>query len=131
MTADADILAAAFAKADESLAAAKAVLAAGFPGAAASRAYYAAFHAACAALAARGLSFASHHATIGAFNREFVKTGLLPGSTTQLVRRLFQDRQTADYSLKTCIDLETATTDLADAHAFVALCRGIVSHSAS
>jgi len=72
MKASARSLKAIMAKAEEKLASAERELAAGFPGEASSRAYYAAFHAITAVLATRGLSFFSHTQTIGAFNREFV-----------------------------------------------------------
>jgi len=42
------------------------------------RSYYAVFHAVCAVLACHGMSFASHAQTLGAFNRDFVRTGRLP-----------------------------------------------------
>jgi len=43
-----------------------------------SRTYYAVFHAISAALLSKGLHFSSHGQTIGAFNREFIKTKKFP-----------------------------------------------------
>lgn len=122
MTASADTLRAILAKANEKLAAAERELAAGFAGEAASRAYYAVFHAIAAVLATRGLSFSSHAQIIGAFNREFVKTGRFPSESTRHLQRLFQDRQTADYDCISVVDVETATRDVADAKTLVAAC---------
>ena len=122
MTANAETLQAILAKAREKLAAAERELTSGFAGEAASRAYYAAFHAITAVLAARGLAFASHAQTIGAFNREFVKTGLFPPETIRQLQRLFEDRQTADYDWVNTVDAETAAADVAAAQALVTAC---------
>ncbi|MBI4560199.1 MAG: HEPN domain-containing protein [Candidatus Hydrogenedentes bacterium] len=65
MKASAEVLLAILAKAKEKLAAAERELAAGFPGEASSRAYYAVFHALTAILATKELSFSSHAQTIG------------------------------------------------------------------
>ena len=126
MKADADILGATMAKADENIAVAQIDLGAGFHGAAASHAYYAAFHAATGALATRGLSFSSHMQVIGAFNREFVGSGMFPANTIRTLRKLFDDRQTADYALGKTIDQQTATENLAAAQAIIEACRKII-----
>ena len=126
MKADTDILRATMAKADDKLACAAAGMAAGFHGDASSRAYYAAFHAATAVLATRGLSFSSHRETIGAFTREMVNKGSLPNAMAQDMQKLFEHRQTADYAIRKKIDQQTATEDLAAAKAIVEACRRIV-----
>ena len=54
--------------------------ASGMHGDAASRAYYAAFHAVSALHLTAGNSFSSHAQVIGRFNKDFVRTGLFdPG----------------------------------------------------
>ena len=126
MKANAETLRAILAKADEKPASAERDLAADFPGDASSRAYYAVFHAITAALATRGLSFSSHAQTIGAFNREFVKTGVLSPNTTRQLQRLFEDRQTADYDWVTVVDAQTATEDVANARTIVEACRRVI-----
>jgi uncharacterized protein (UPF0332 family) len=78
-----------------------------------SRAYYAVFHALSAALLSKGLSFSSHGQVIGAFNREFVKTGIFPRSTSSLIQALFDDRQTGDYGICSEIDRTIARRHLA------------------
>lgn len=98
------ILRAMLGKADEKLSAARAANWDGFFGEAASCSYYAAFHAASAVLAQKGLAFSSHAQVMGAFNREFVKTAILPADTTRRIQRLFEDRQTADYDWKIRVD---------------------------
>ncbi|MEG5031740.1 HEPN domain-containing protein [Microcoleus sp. AT3-D2] len=65
-------------KARQSLSAAKLLLNNGFPDYAASRAYYAMFYIAEAFLDGEGMSFSSHATVIGAFGREFARTGRLP-----------------------------------------------------
>jgi uncharacterized protein (UPF0332 family) len=127
MKADADILLATMAKADEKLACAVADMAAGFHGDTSSRAYYAAFHAATAALATRGLSFSSHRETIGAFARDIVNTGLLPQAMAQNLQRLFEHRQTGDYAIRKKIDAQTAAADIETARTIVEACRKLVA----
>jgi len=65
-------------RADESLEAAETLLAAGFSDFAASRAYYAAFYAATAALLAENLEFGKHSAVIAALHRHLIRAGRLP-----------------------------------------------------
>lgn len=118
-----EVLQAMLAKAEEKLATAQRELTAGSPGEAASRAYYAVFHAISAVLATRGLSFSSHSQTIGAFNREFVKTGTFESDTTMALQQLFEDRQIADYDWVNQVDAETGAADVAAAEKIVASCR--------
>ena len=81
----------------ETLAEARLLLEGGFPAGAVSRAYYAIFHAAEAMLVARGLDFASHHAVIAAFGREFARTGEVDPEYHRMLRLAFEERQGADY----------------------------------
>lgn len=105
MSQDAEMLRAILAKADGKLTRAEKTLADGDAGDAASRAYYAAFHAITAVLATRNLSFSSHKQTIGAFNREFVISGVFTADLSRHLRRLFQDRQIADYEWDRSVDV--------------------------
>lgn len=113
-------------KAADKLAAAERDLAAGACAEAVSRAYYAVFHAMCAALATRGLSFSSHAQTIGAFNREFVRTGVFAPHVTRIVQQLFDDRHTADYDWLNDIESAVACEDVAAATRLVEECRRYV-----
>jgi len=90
---------------------------------ASSRAYYAAFHAVSAALASKGLSYSSHAQTIGAFNREFVKTSVFPAEFSRILQRLFENRQIGDYNLNQSIGKEEAEKDLRDARRLLDACR--------
>jgi hypothetical protein len=111
------------AKADLKLQAARSAMAQGFDDDAVSRAYYAAYHAISAALLVKGFTFSSHSQTIGAFNREFVKTGVFPVGFTRIVQRLYDERQAGDCDIDSHIDAGTASRDIDDATALVAQCR--------
>lgn len=124
-----DNLKAIMAKANEKLAAAQRELAGGFYGEAASRAYYAVFHALSAVLATQGLSFSSHSQTLGGFNKHFVKTEIFPLGTTRKLQRLFEDRQVADYDWIHTVDAETAEEDVNAASDIVNACAEYIKSS--
>jgi len=84
-------------KAEESLVAAQELLDNGHPGSAASRAYFAAFYAATAALLELGFSFSTHRGVIGAVHRHFVKTGKLSTEAGEAISALFDTRLDGDY----------------------------------
>lgn len=93
---------------------------------AASRSYYAAFHAISAVLASKGLSFSSHMQTLSVFNREFIKTGLFPSDTFRKIQRLYDDRQLGDYDCTIDIDESTAQKDIQDADWLLESCRSFL-----
>jgi uncharacterized protein (UPF0332 family) len=62
----------------DSITAARLLLGGGFPGFAASRAYYAMFYVAEAFLEGEGLSFSKHSGVIAAFGQHFAHTGKVP-----------------------------------------------------
>lgn len=62
-----------------------------------SRAYYAMFYAAKAALLARGVSRSKHSGVIAAFGEVFVRTGALDRAHHDALRGAFTDRGEADY----------------------------------
>ncbi len=72
------------------------------------RAYYAAFHAAAAALLTLDLEFARHSAVIARFGKEFAKTKKLDPQHHQTLIEAFSLRQKADYDYTVKIDRETA-----------------------
>lgn len=112
--------AALLASAESKLNAARILLAEDLPGDAASRAYYAAFHAMSALHLAYGQTFSSHAQVIGRFNKDFVKSGDFPAELTRVVTRLFEDRQTGDYDVSVAVPMERAHQDLIDAERVVA-----------
>lgn len=72
------------------------------------RAYYAAFHAATAALLTLGLEFARHSAVIAHFGKEFAKPKKLDPKHHQTLLEAFSLRQKADYDYTVQIERETA-----------------------
>lgn len=89
---------------------------------AASRAYYAAFHVIGAILLSLGLHFSSHGQTIGAFNREFIKTGILSERFTRILQRLYNERQAGDYDIQSKIECSDAKEDITDARELIQVC---------
>jgi uncharacterized protein (UPF0332 family) len=86
-------------KADESLQAARSLHAGGHHAFAASRAYYAMFYAAEAALHRKGLRFSKHKAVIAEFNRAFVKPGVFAPRLFKSLQLGFDLRSQGDYSV--------------------------------
>ncbi len=83
-------------RAQRSLAAAELVSAVD-PSSAASRAYYAAFHAATALFALRGILFRKHSAVRAAVHRDLVRDGHWPAELGQAFDSLLELRETGDY----------------------------------
>jgi len=109
--------------AEDKLKSAKILMNAGQWRDAASRAYYCAFHAATAILLSRGLTFSSHAQTIGAFNREFVKTGLFPREFGRRLMKMQTDREAGDYRATSPIGQTIAQDDVVAATEFLNSCR--------
>jgi uncharacterized protein (UPF0332 family) len=99
-------------KASRSLSAAKRHIRDGDYDFASSRAYYAAYYAVEAVLLTKHLAFSKHSAAIGAFNRQFVKTGIFPKDFSKLISRLFRERQTGDYEFDLSIEENDAREDI-------------------
>lgn len=120
MTPERDALMAA---AEAKLRAAEVLLAEGLPDDAASRAYYAAFHAVSALHLANGNAFSSHAQLIGRFNKDFVRTGRMSAVFARILTRLFQDRQLGDYGAPASISYGQAQQDIDDARQLIAAVR--------
>ena len=84
----------------------------------ASRAYYAMFYAAEAALLARGMARSRHSGVVAAFNEFFVNTGLLPPNLAGTLDSSFRQRNLADYGREP-FPQETAEAMLRDAEELV------------
>jgi uncharacterized protein (UPF0332 family) len=84
------------------------------------RAYYAAFYAANALLATRGLARGKHSGTISAFRQSFVKPGLIEPEYSDIYGSLMDDRHVSDYDMDTKIEPERAESDVQSAREFVA-----------
>lgn len=113
-----DHVAALLARARTEVDAARTLSLAGFEPQSISRAYYAAFYAAEAALLTMGETRSKHSGVLAAFGRLVVKDGGLDADVGGALRRLFELRNAADYSW---LDAPETTSDdpVADAEGFV------------
>ncbi|MCL5992226.1 MAG: HEPN domain-containing protein [Bacteroidetes bacterium] len=80
-----------------------------------SRAYYAVYHAMTAALLFKGQVYSSHSRTIGAFNRDLIKSGVFPKNFTRMIHDLFDDRQLGDYDVDMSFEREIAEKNIKNA----------------
>jgi uncharacterized protein (UPF0332 family) len=105
----------------DSLAAARMLLGGGYPGFAASRAYYAMFYVAQAFLEGLQLSFSKHSAVIGAFGREFAHTGKVPVEVHRWLIEAQELRNDGDYGPRDTVTHEQAQQVLTRAAQFLDL----------
>jgi uncharacterized protein len=106
-------------KANMALTAAKVLANVGLWDDAISRCYYAAFHAATAALFSLGLQARTHAGTHDLFFEHFVRTGPLSRRATKDFAALQRFREQADYSTPIRFDTETAAEEIARATQFL------------
>jgi uncharacterized protein (UPF0332 family) len=106
------------ARSRQELAAARVLVREGFAEQAISRAYFAAFFAAEAALQLLGETRSKHSGVISAFNRRLVREGALDESMGRTLRSLFERRNLADYGSGSVTRGE-AEAALGDAERFV------------
>ena len=106
-------------RAGDSLTAAEKLLADRFPDFAASRAYYAAFYAASAALAADGKTFASHRGVLSHIHKDFVNEGRLAKEAGRILSALFDVRNLGDYGGSAHVSQPQAERAVADARRFL------------
>jgi hypothetical protein len=85
-----------------------------------SRAYYAAFHAAQAALLTEGQRAETHRGLVVLFALLLVKTGKLDRRWGKFLANLKDDREAGDYDPLSYVDEETARRAVAEAEEFVA-----------
>ncbi len=84
-----------------------------------SRAYYAAFHAASAALLSQGISVESHQALKTMFGVHFVRTGKIDKRYGRWLSRLKDDGENGDYDIFTAFDETDARNAISRAKEFV------------
>ncbi len=104
-----------------SLAAARLLLDGGYPGYAASRAYYAMFYAAQALLEGEQLSFSKHSAVIAAFGQRFAHAGRVPTEFHRFLITAQELRHSGDYSHEDVVTLDQAREQLDHAERFITL----------
>lgn len=84
------------------------------------RCYYACFYAVSALLLTEGLSSSKHSGVMSLFHREWVKTGRIAPDIAAIYGRLFDRRQTGDYTDVVSFDRQDVQTWLHEAEQFVA-----------
>ena len=87
---------------------------------AANRAYYAIFHAARAVLILDGQDYKRHSGVIAFFRKDYIKTGVLDESLSEIIKNAFELRTESDYSDFFVISKEEIRKQLEDAAFFVA-----------
>lgn len=107
------------ARAHEELTAASHLLGIGLGRIALTRAYFACFHAARAALFRRDIEPKSHSGAVTLFNLHFIKAGLVSIGASALLARLQKYREVADYGDAFFVDDAAVRVEIAAAEAFV------------
>ena len=113
-------------KSRESICAARLLLDNGFPGYAAARAYYAMFYIAEAFLDGEGMSFSKHSAVIGAFGREFARTGRVPAEFHRFLIDAQDLRNSGDYGGIDTVTVEQAAELINCAEQFIELAQNLI-----
>jgi uncharacterized protein (UPF0332 family) len=85
----------------------------------ANRAYYAAFHAARAALLTLGVQPQTHQGVNARFNMDLVVPGRIEAEYLSLLARVQTERELADYAFDAVITLDQAAAELEAARRFV------------
>ena len=86
---------------------------------AANRAYYAIFHAARAVLILDGQDYRRHAGVISFFRRDYIKTGILDESLSEILKNAFELRTESDYSDFFIISKSEIEKQIEDAAFFV------------
>lgn len=102
-------------KAERMLRAAEGAFKDGLIESAASRAYYAAFHAIQALLKSIDQTYSKHSGVIAAFHREFVKTGVFSRRFGKALTRMVKHREIGDYSYILELDPKQVGEDIQNA----------------
>jgi uncharacterized protein (UPF0332 family) len=105
--------------ADEKIEVAQKLLDLGYFDDAASRAYYAMFYAAKAALLSIDVETKSHAGVLNQFSQHFVKSGQLDKKYGRMLALVMQIRETSDYNPEISVSRENAAAIIADAQTFV------------
>ncbi|MDI6791490.1 MAG: HEPN domain-containing protein [bacterium] len=95
------------------------LLADGFYDDAISRAYYAVFHAAQAALLIEGAKAETHKGVVMLFGLLLVKTGKIDRKYGKFLSNLKDDRETGDYEVLSWMDEEDAQNAVTEAEEFI------------
>jgi uncharacterized protein (UPF0332 family) len=118
-------------RADTCLKEARALQGAALPYGAASRAYYAVYHAASALLFSIGIEARTHKGVVSTLGEHFVRPGRLSSEMGRLVSRVQRDREDADYARGAVFTGEEASRMIADAESFIAEARRLIAEENS
>ena len=92
-----------------------------------SRAYYAAYHYACAVLLTKGLEARSHQGVQRLFHLHFIRTGVFTPDVGVLLSHAQKAREEADYYPEISFTREIARDRLQDVESFLAKARDFLS----
>jgi len=106
-------------KSEEKLGAAKALLKDEYFDDAISRAYYAVFHAASAALLSEGITVETHSALKTMFGLHFINTGKIDKKFGRYLNELKDVRENGDYDIFTGFEKSDAEKAIAEAEEFI------------
>lgn len=106
-------------KAEEKLAASRSLRDDGFKDDSISRAYYAMYHAASAALLSEGIAVESHSALKDMFGLHLVLSGKMDKKFGRWLNRLKDERENGDYDIFTGFDQEDVDSAIAEAEEFL------------
>jgi uncharacterized protein (UPF0332 family) len=112
---------------NECLAAAKHLLAGGFPNDAVSRSYYAAFHWARALLLKKELEPKTHRGVIQLIGLHFVKEGCLPEDAAASLSHLETFRELSDYNSSAEFSAQEARREIERAEHFIQASKPLLS----
>ncbi len=112
---------------DEALTAARLLRDRDLHDSAASRAYYAAFHAATAAILQEGEPSKTHSSTLAAFHRVYVRTGRIGSEHGKALNQLFELRAIGDYGELQHVTGEEADYAVTVAEHFVTAVRSVLA----
>lgn len=107
-----------WARSEECLRAAEALVALGLHADAITRAYYVAYHVVRALLLSRGVEPRTHAGSIHLFNTELVRSGLMPSSHNRVLAGLQRMRELADYDAAAKFSADDAKGEVDAARAF-------------
>lgn len=113
-------------RAEQSIQAAGEMAASGFYDFAASRAYYAAFYAATAALLNEGLEFSKHSGVIASVHKRLVKTGKLDKEQGKELNWLFELRNVGDYGVTVHVSQQDAEKAIQVAESFLRVIKSLI-----
>jgi len=94
--------------------------------AAVNRAYYAAYHAACAALLTEGEAPNTHAGVLSRFSYHFIRTGRISEDVGRVLARAETDRNRADYDAFSDFSPETADDPVTDVRRFTTAVRTLI-----